>query len=185
MRAGYVRRVATELTVDLRFEKYDGSVTRTFERHVVVDTPDGLVLAGGPGDRDHWDDGPVPAGWSVTWLPAGGFWIATWFVGADGRTGFYGDVGFVVERTCAMIRFVDVDLDVVGDSDGYRIVDEDEFDAHRIGMRYPAGLVDRARRAAPQLLDAIRRGELDAFGRDLLVEWQRTRGSAAASRRAP
>jgi protein associated with RNAse G/E len=54
------------------------------------------------------------------------------------------------------VSMVDLDLDVVRDRQGNTgIVDQDEFAEHQIRYGYPADVVDRAERAAEELLAAV------------------------------
>ena len=74
----------------------------------------------------------------------------------DGRTWFYVNIATPAEFDGAQFRCVDLDLDVswfVGDEP--RVLDEDEFLAHSEAMRYPAGVIERARAAVDEVLGMI------------------------------
>jgi len=155
--------------MDLRFQKWDGTVTRTFERHVVGTTPKGVVLRGTPQDRDRWRDDTTPSGWSVTWIPSDCFWIATWYSVDGTDIGFYGDVGTIVSTTPDLTMFLDLDLDVVSSPTGFTLVDQDELVTHALAMGYPPGVTEIAERAAADLLRELREGDLDDWGRTFLA----------------
>jgi protein associated with RNAse G/E len=57
------------------------------------------------------------------------------------------------------VRWVDLDLDVVVNEAGVRLIDEDEFEEHRERYGYPEELVRQAREAADTLITLARREE--------------------------
>jgi protein associated with RNAse G/E len=57
------------------------------------------------------------------------------------------------------VRWVDLDLDVVVTEAGVRLLDEDEFEAHRERYGYPEELVAQAREASAALLALAQRAE--------------------------
>jgi len=86
----------------------------------------------------HWDDRDwnLEVMWYEDWRPRSHYVnIATPSTWADG-----------------VLRFVDLDLDVIQRADGTVILDdEDEFEDHRVTLAYPPELVARARAAATQV----------------------------------
>lgn len=70
-------------------------------------------------------------------------------------------------------RMVDLDFDVIVWNDGRpaELVDEDEFEQHRIELAYPPHLVDDARRAASDIFRRVRAGE-PPFAQESLAPWQ-------------
>lgn len=74
----------------------------------------------------------------------------------DGRTWFYVNIATPAEFDGAQFHCVDLDLDVswfVGDAPA--VLDEDEFLAHSEAMRYPSGVIERARAAVDEVLGLI------------------------------
>lgn len=62
------------------------------------------------------------------------------------------------------VRAIDLDLDVIRRFTGETFIDdEDEFAVHQRELGYPVGLVERVRRTADRLLDAVRAGN-EPFG---------------------
>jgi uncharacterized protein len=85
-------------------------------------------------------------------------WLA-WFP-ASGSFELYVDVVTPPVRTAAAVAMVDLDFDVIRWTDGrVELVDEDEFEAHRVELGYPPEIVDHARREAAWVLAAVERGD--------------------------
>jgi protein associated with RNAse G/E len=55
------------------------------------------------------------------------------------------------------MRRVELDLDVIVTEAGVRLLDEDEFEDHRVRLAYPEQLVSAARQAAVVLFDLASR----------------------------
>ncbi len=72
----------------------------------------------------------------------------------DGRmtTQSYANVSLPATFDGETVRWVDLDLDVTVRDGVIELVDEDEFEEHRLAMRYPDDVVDAAREAAAELL---------------------------------
>lgn len=86
-------------------------------------------------------------------------WIPIWNVDPV-STEIYVDVTTVPRRT-APDRFeaIDVDLDVVRLVDGtVDVLDEDEFEEHRVSLGYPDWLIDQARTTTADVVVAIESG---------------------------
>ena len=59
----------------------------------------------------------------------------------------------------SQINYVDLDLDVAVRPDGcIELLDQDEFDLHRLKYGYPADVIQQAERAAGQVAEMARRG---------------------------
>ena len=55
-----------------------------------------------------------------------------------------------------VVTMVDLDLDVIRTFSGEtRLLDEDEFELHRVELDYPAWMIDLARQTAAQLMDRV------------------------------
>lgn len=99
----------------------------------------------------------------VVLLPHDSWWVAT----------IYGDdldrpVDFYVDMTTpcvwsadeSEVRCVDLDLDVIRETDGRVWTDdEDEFAEHQITLGYPADVIQAARGSAAEVLAAISAGQ--------------------------
>ena len=95
-------------------------------------------------------------------VPRQGRWTAYWSV--DGEIELYVDVTTTPVWTAEGVTAVDLDLDVVRwRSGGVEVLDEDEFDEHRVALAYPAELVEEARATAAWLVDALISGA-EPFG---------------------
>lgn len=83
-------------------------------------------------------------------------WIPIWNVDPD-KTEIYVDITTVPESPSPdRFEAVDIDLDVVKLVDGSILVlDEDEFDDHRVALSYPPWLVDQARATTASVATAI------------------------------
>jgi hypothetical protein len=86
-------------------------------------------------------------------------WIPIWNVEPE-KVEIYVDVTTVPTRP-ALDRYeaIDIDLDVVRFVDGtIKVVDEDEFDDHRVSLNYPDWMVDQARATTASVAVAIETG---------------------------
>jgi len=85
-------------------------------------------------------------------------WIPIWNVNPD-RTAIYVDITTVPTMPASdRVETIDVDLDVVQLVDGrIQILDEDEFDHHRLQLGYPDWLVAQARASTAQIVVDIER----------------------------
>ncbi len=103
----------------------------------------------GPGRRPN----VVSQDW-VSFLPYGLGWSARWYAGqaAAGRASRYScyvDITTPAQVDERGVHLVDLDLDVVRTWDGaVEVLDEDEFEEHRLALGYPEPLVKAALRAA-------------------------------------
>lgn len=141
-----------------RYRKFDGSPHWRFDSVYLGSDEFGRWVGGRPGDvfarpgRTFTADAHY-----VTLIPTAG-WVATFNdPSSEVHSQIYVDVMSVPEWSGHEVRAVDLDLDVVRRFTGeVRIDDEDEFAAHLREFSYPPELIDRARRTADWLLDAIR-----------------------------
>ncbi len=103
-----------------------------------------------------------PMGWKhpfVQLIQRGQPWIPIWNVEPE-KTEIYVDITTVPTRPAPdRYEAIDLDLDVVRLVDGtIMILDEDEFDEHRVSLGYPDWLVDQARSTTAAVAVAIERG---------------------------
>jgi len=86
-------------------------------------------------------------------------WIPIWNVEPD-KTEIYVDITTVPTRPAPdRYEAIDLDLDVVRLIDGtIMILDEDEFDEHRLALDYPDWLIDQARATTAAVAVAIELG---------------------------
>jgi uncharacterized protein len=88
-------------------------------------------------------------------LPMGNAWLAT-FHGPGGVVWTYVDMTSVPVWDGAVVRAVDLDLDVIETLDHSALVDdEDEFEQHRVDYGYPADLVELATRTCDAVYAAL------------------------------
>ena len=95
----------------------------------------------------------------VQLIQPGQAWIPIWNV-EPAKTEIYVDITTVPTRPAPdRYEAVDVDLDVVRLVDGtVMVLDEDEFDEHRVALDYPDWLVDQARATTAAVAVAIELG---------------------------
>ncbi|MCW2857233.1 MAG: hypothetical protein JWR52_2848 [Marmoricola sp.] len=99
----------------------------------------------------------------VVLLPYDAWWVATIYGNeADRPVDFYVDV----TTPCAWsadeseVRCVDLDLDVIRETDGrVWIDDEDEFAEHQVAFGYPADVIAAARRSCDEVFAAMSDGQ--------------------------
>ena len=125
----------------------------------------------GRDEHGHWGGAPVGTrlerpghgfvsafAW-VTLFPEGKPWAASFYDSRHGEVAVYVDMTTPPVWAGAEVSMVDLDLDVVLRRDGSLILDdEDEFDDHRVALRYPAEIVELARRSAAEVLAAVSAG---------------------------
>lgn len=140
--------------------KYDGSPHWEHPSLVLGEDDTGIWL----GQRHGWySERPgarfTPQRVSVTVLPRGGSWVATFFPPSSEGVRTYVDI--VAELDLHALTTIDMDLDVILASDGQHgdrlwIDDEDEFEEHRVAFGYPPELVERCLSDAQRVLELIR-----------------------------
>jgi len=116
-------------------------------------------------DDESW---PMPGGF-VGLLPNDEWWVVS-FYPAHPEIDFYVDIGTPPVWKGRQLTYIDLDLDVIRRLDGTaEIIDEDEFEQHRIEHSYPHELVEGARAAADRA-DALIRNSVEPFG-SVFLEW--------------
>lgn len=91
--------------------------------------------------------------------PPDAWWMATWWVGHP-EVELYVNINTPVERSPAVLRYVDLDLDVLRHRDGRcEIVDQDEFALHQVQLEYPTHVIEQTERAAEGVLSAVTAAE--------------------------
>ncbi len=114
----------------------------------------------------------------VTLVPYDAWWLAT-FYGTDARRPFdvYVDIATpAVWHGDALVRAVDLDLDVITGTTGRVWVDdEDEFARHRVTLDYPDEVVSAAVRSCQEVVDAVtaRRAPFDGSAHAWLARLRR------------
>lgn len=92
---------------------------------------------------------------AITLFPPDAWWSASWWLG-NPDVELYVNINTPVERSPGVLRYVDLDLDVVRLVDGTcQIVDQEEFELHQVEMGYPADIVTATADAAEQVLHAV------------------------------
>jgi protein associated with RNAse G/E len=102
-------------------------------------------------------------------------WTLEWFslvdgftVSADVRDGgihrYYCNINLPATFEEDVLRFVDLDLDYVYRDGSWKVIDEDEFEEHRIRYSYPADVVAFARSELRRLQKRIERREFPFDG---------------------
>ena len=151
--------------VAVRFTKWGGGAH--WEFHVTFLGEDGLgTWCGAPAGT--WLERPGASftsafGW-VTLFPHDQPWAASYYDSVDQPISVYVDVTTPAVWAGPLVTMVDLDLDVVLHRDGdLLLVDEDEFDEHRVTLGYPADVVALARLTADELMTAAATGH-EPFG---------------------
>ena len=98
----------------------------------------------------------------VSCVPADDWYIAHFWFGHP-EVDRYIDICTPARWTDGRVIVIDVDFDVVGMTaamgGGVELVDEDEFEQHRVELNYPDDLQANARRAAADVLARVQRGD--------------------------
>jgi hypothetical protein len=121
----------------------------------------------------------------VTLVPHDAWWLAT-FYGSDPRRPFdtYVDIATpAVWHHDALVRAVDLDLDVIKGTTGRVWVDdEDEFAEHRVRLGYPAEVVSSAVSSCESVLAAVSDGSapFDGTHTEWLARFRRRTAPVAA-----
>ncbi|WP_119068152.1 DUF402 domain-containing protein [Aggregatilinea lenta] len=143
--------------------KYDGRLHITLPLHLMDDNGSRLWLRTPlGGEVKHLTRGKS---WAITRPSDMFFWRDRWYnvyVNYDEAwqfRNFYCNVGLPPEIRDGEISYVDLDLDVQIWADGRaEILDEDEFDEHRVQFGYPDTVQEAARGAVEDLLALWRSG---------------------------
>ena len=127
--------------------KYDGSLHYRYEVQLVERSEDQLAVYSGPGTSVISYRGPstrVRQLLSIFWLGRPFVLHAMWDAAWQPHS-LYIDISTDTRWTDDVVRYIDLDLDLVLNHDSTEIIlaDEDEFAAHRNKFRYPATLVSQ------------------------------------------
>lgn len=96
---------------------------------------------------------------SVTLIPRRGAFLAT-FHAPGNWCDLYIDITTPVEWDDAVVRSIDLDLDIVRRSEGeVSIDDEDEFEAHELEYGYPPEIIGLAEESADRVYAAVVAGD--------------------------
>ena len=113
------------------------------------------------GNRMYKGEGEVRAGrYPIVWcIPPDGWFLAHYLVGHP-EIEIYVDIATPPTWSERGAKLVDLDFDVVVWNDGrpVELVDEDEFEEHRLALRYPEPLITEARSAAARVFQAASTG---------------------------
>jgi len=138
--------------------KYDGSHHYRYQLQLVSADPRRLVAYGPAGT--HFDSyrGRYLATYAMLHVHvADRDWNLEVMWHADGRPHeHYVNVALPSTWADGTLRFVDLDLDVIARADGtVKLDDADEFARHRIELGYPPEVIERAERAADEVLTLV------------------------------
>lgn len=150
--------------VHVRFTKWDGRLHWHFDVVRLGDDEHGVWLGGSAGTPvRRGEEPPIISTEFALLIPNGSWWTATFNpTQPDGPFGYsvYVDICTPPEWEGNMVTAVDLDLDVGRRLEGgVELLDEDEFDDHRVAMGYPPRIVDQARAAAASVFTKIERGD--------------------------
>lgn len=121
-----------------------------------VHAPAGTVVRRGDDASFRWEAGGIGL------IPEDEWWIAEFFTDHPVIT-LYVNIGTPPEWEGSRLTQIDLDLDVVRRLDGsVEIIDEDEFEDHRVRLGYPAELIRGARDAADRAARLVR-AEVEPF----------------------
>ncbi len=143
-------------TVEVDFRKWDGSRHWQFAMYRLGEDEHGLWLWSPAGSDMQRGDEPMRKSKAVNikLIPDNKWWTAIWTW--QHRTDLYIDIITPPTWNGSTVTMVDIDLDVMRWSDGrVEVVDEDEFEQHRVEMEYPERLVDTARATAARMAVAV------------------------------
>ena len=87
-------------------------------------------------------------------------WYNVWQIDRTEGVLFYANVAMPCQFDGSILRWVDLDIDVVCYTDGSIVVkDEHEFEEHILLLAYPEDVIERALAARDELLCLARAGE--------------------------
>ena len=142
--------------VQIDFRKWDGSRHWQFAMKRLGEDEHGLWLWSPPGSDMQRGYEPMRKSSSVNLklIPDGKWWTAIW--SWQSKVDLYVDIITPPTWNGATVTMVDIDLDVMRLPDGrVEVVDEDEFEQHRMEFEYPPRLVDNARATAARMAVAL------------------------------
>jgi protein associated with RNAse G/E len=133
----------------------------------------GRWLGAQPGNRMYKGTGPILRGkYPVVWcVPSDGWFLAHYLIGHPDLE-IYVDVAAPAVWSDRSVKIVDLDLDVIVWKDGrpVELVDEDEFERHRVELGYPEEVATAARVAATRIL-ASATAAAAPFNTDAAARW--------------
>ena len=145
---------------EVRFTKYDGTLHWHYTARRLGSDVHGIWLGapdGTPVRRNQ--ERAIISGAFALLIPRDEWWTAVWNAPSpDSPFHFevYADICTPAQWEPRRVTMVDLDLDVARTPAGdTQILDEDEFDEHRIALGYPDDVVHSARGAAAVLLEKI------------------------------
>jgi protein associated with RNAse G/E len=146
--------------IHVAFSKYDGTLHWHFDVVRLGEDEHGTWLGGGEGTPvQRGSEPPLTSTPFALLVPTEGWWMATFNPDRPDspfQHVVYADICTPGEWNGSTLTATDLDLDVAMRADGtVSLLDEDEFDEHRLSMSYPPHVVDNARGAAAGLVAAM------------------------------
>lgn len=163
-------REAEVSRVKVQAYKFGDRLHYEWETLLLERTDDYVVLLGEAGRKlKHHTKGQTfeMSDWTIEWFSfVDGFTVSASV--RDGRIAqYYCNINLPSTFEDGVVAFVDLDLDYVWRDGVWRVVDEDEFEAHSVVYGYPAELIYYARE---QLLRLQERVERNVFPFDGTLE---------------
>ncbi len=160
--------------VHIDFRKYPDTEHWQYSMHRLATDDHGLWLWAPRGTQTRrGGETAQPAASTFIKLIAADSWHSPIW-NAEGKYEIYVDINTPARWQGNHLRMIDLDLDVVRyrDSGAVAILDEDEFESHRVALGYPPQLVDGARSAAARMFVALETATepFGQVGRERLAE---------------
>jgi uncharacterized protein len=157
-----VPRVNAEVRVARR--KWPDSPHYEMNGIVLGEDEHGVWVGGRAGSLIVLPDGSERRGeHDAVWCMPHDDWYLLHFWQGHPEVDIYVDICTPAQWTDRRVSVIDLDFDVIAWTKalggGVELVDEDEFEQHRVELDYPVDLQDNARRAAADVLARVRRGE--------------------------
>ena len=149
--------------VHVEFRKWDGTLHWHYDVARLGEDEHGYWLGGPEGTPvRRGSEPPISSPRFALLVPRSGWWTATFndqVAGSPFGYVVYIDICTPPEWNGETVSSVDLDLDVAMNADGeVFLLDEDEFEEHRVALGYPDWLVDQARATAAAVAVAIEMG---------------------------
>jgi protein associated with RNAse G/E len=149
-------------TVWIQRRKWKDSPHYGSEGRFLGEDEHGVWVGARPGNRMYKGTGPILTGrYPIVWcLPRDGWFLAHYLVGHPDLD-IYIDIAAPAVWSDRSVKVVDLDLDVIVWNDGraVELVDEDEFELHRVELEYPHDVVIAAQASAARVLRQATAGE--------------------------
>ncbi len=158
--------------VRIRFLKWPDTLHWHFSGERITADGHGVWMGGRVGETAR-RGAEAPIVFRHDWVKVivpGAWWSAIW--NASGVC--YVDIVTPPRWNGDVVSMIDLDLDVYRHPDGrVEVMDEDEFDEHRMTLGYPQQVVDMTRTTTAQVVLAIERGDepFATVGPGRLSEW--------------